>query len=127
MKTIITLSRNGIFHCSKKVPNQCKSIGHDKYKYWVALKCENKLDEDGFIIDQLEVNSLIVMDLQLKSMSCEQYAQRIAEILLDECNRRKIVLYHLYVKVAPIALKQVLRAFVELDMYLEEPANLYYK
>lgn len=122
----LTLHRNGIFQCTNRAPNQCKSIGHTKYKYWVALTCKNELDSEGFIIDQIELHSLIVSELQLKSMSCEEYALKISQIIQDECNRRDIDLYHLYTKVAPVANKQVLRAFIECNVYLQEVSPLFY-
>jgi hypothetical protein len=58
-RSIFTLNRNGELFISHPSNNQCKSVGHKRYEYNVKIKCADKLDKDGFLIDQLIIHQVL--------------------------------------------------------------------
>lgn len=117
----LTLNRNGIFTTSRSASNQCKEINHARYKYYLAIQCANKLDDEDFIIDQLELHDIIIYHIEQlekiksKSFSCEKYCIIIYDAVLKELERREIKIYSIYVKVVPLQKKGTpIRAFIEL-------------
>lgn len=111
----LVINRNGIFYCGGTANNKCKDVTHSKYKYTVAITCDNELDEDGFIIDQLLIHEYILEHIKNKALSCEQYCQEINGLLVLILHNKKIEWKEIYIKVAPILQnRKINRAYMEL-------------
>jgi len=86
MPTTLTLTRRGSFQIfvAKNDQHQCGLRGTRKLYYRVEVTCpDTELDEQGFMVDQLEVNRAIKLRyLKVdKFLSCELLAVDIARMV----------------------------------------------
>lgn len=75
--TQFTLIKTGQIDLTASHPKQCKEQGHGKFNYTVTVCCGDKLDGDGFIIDNTEIAKAV--KVAAKPQSCEIMAKRITE------------------------------------------------
>lgn len=64
-----TITKHGKLTLDGSSHNQCKKKGHKNFAWEVECKCKNKLDQQGFIIDNAEIDKAV--DKGAKSLSCE--------------------------------------------------------
>ncbi len=111
-----TLNRNGTFFVNKTSSNQCKDTGHTRYKYHIELTCDDKLDKDDFIIDQLLIHQNILKFFKntKKMHSCEKLCIVITELVEKLCFAYNINLDTIYCKILPLPFSRLNSAYMEL-------------
>jgi hypothetical protein len=83
--------------------NQCKDVGHTRYRYHVAVKCcETNLDKNDFIIDHALLHETVIKVFERHISSCEGLIVEIKDKILKLCKRHKLQVVDLYIKLQPI-------------------------
>ncbi len=100
-KEEIVMHRFGELFTETTAFNQCKATGHHRYKYLVKMYCQNKLDHNGFLIDNRVINKAI-QNCFLKMDSCEKLCIHFADTLEEVIFDHGVILDRLYVYLEPI-------------------------
>lgn len=100
-KEEIVLHRFGVLEATTIAYNQCKDVGHKKYSYTVKMYCQNKLDHNGWLIDNKIINKAMKEAMSLIT-SCEGMCIHFADVLEDVILEHGVILDKLYVYVEPI-------------------------
>lgn len=95
------MHRFGQIETELTAPNQCKDVGHSTYDYVVKITCFNRLNSDGYLIDNKAINRTMKMAMT-QMMSCEQLCIRFAEVLETLFNDSSVPVCELYVSLEPV-------------------------
>lgn len=115
--TLFILNRTGTFVVDKISSNQCKAEFHRNYRYKIQIVYSGKLDENGFIIDQLVIHNAILETIKAKKkmFSCEELCIIVSEVVIKECNKAKVLLDRVYCKILPLPFNRSNNVFMELE------------
>lgn len=96
---IIRLGKVEITHTSD---TQCWDKGWKEYKYAASIIChEANMDKDGFIIDNMEIKSVITQALQDHVGSCELMAQVAGKALHEAAKAHGTMVIDLHIRLEP--------------------------
>lgn len=79
-KITYKINRVGQVSTNHKSPNQCKSVGHKDFEYHAKVKVGPKLDDQGFVIDHLDIHKAIAATFEkgiASEMMCRDCAKAI--------------------------------------------------
>lgn len=114
MKKTFTLNRSGELTVYNKSLNQCGTIGHNNYDYYVRLKCSDKLNREGFVIDHHIIDNNIRAITEIKSceLLCKKIESLVAKILKDN----GIKPLYIYIRVRARQPESLNYAFMEYEI-----------
>ncbi len=99
---LIRLNRFGRFQVCASSANQCKNTDWQLYKYHIRITCpENNKDKDGFIIDNMLVQSLVDGLFRQAVSSCENMVCDLSKALKELCEKNKVHFTEIYVRIDP--------------------------
>lgn len=90
MQAQLTLRREGQFQveATEDRDTQCGIMGTSRFDYRVEVTCrETALDENGFIVDQLEIHKAMQEKYRMmfRLPSCEELAIHAAKMIASMC------------------------------------------
>lgn len=89
-KQTIIIHREGTFHTEMSNENQCKAVNWKDYKYEIKIEAPCKLDQQGFIIDQLIIDKAIKEHFRYFITSCEICCNEIQKIVYSLLELKEI-------------------------------------
>lgn len=111
----LRINRFGTTLTNDTSPNQCKDVGHKQYRYHVTVTCHSKnLDEQGFIVDHLDLHDTMQKDMA-KISSCEETVVKCAESIDRLCTNKGVNVIDIYIKLEPVTNKETV-AFIEYSL-----------
>ena len=114
----LTINRKGICTANHKSNNQCKDVGHGKYEYLVSVTVGDKLDENGFIIDHIELHKIVECVFKKGVSSCEEIGLKIIDAVAKATKKHGCELKQVYVKIQPMmpeGSSEEAKAFMEIS------------
>lgn len=114
----LRINRFGDLYTDRRSHNQCKDIGHEHYKYHVAIKCcETNLDRNKFIIDHAILHQIVTETFNSIMSSCEGMILEVKEKIVRACKKHRIQVVDMYIKIQPVNLTaSENHAFMEYSM-----------
>jgi hypothetical protein len=91
----IKLTRYGDFRLTSKDGNQCASIHHQLFRYEAFIEASPQaLDDRGFLVDHMELDSIVKEAVRTQGGSCEQIAMRMCEAIVQHLVSKRVVAWH---------------------------------
>lgn len=91
MKTqTLTINRHGYFRTIATSENQCKEVGFKSYEYKIEIEAKCKLDEHGFIFDQLTIDKSIKEKFLNYISSCEIICNETEKMLFNLLQEKQV-------------------------------------
>ena len=109
------LQRYGLIETDLVSPNQCKDKGHKTYEYLVRITCLNKLNNEGFLVDNKAINH--VMKYSLTQMtSCEKLCEHYANALQQLFEDQDVPVCEMYVSLKPVIIGSPIKDFAAFEL-----------
>lgn len=116
-KITYKINRVGQVSTNHKSPNQCKSVGHKDFEYHAKVKVGPKLDDQGFVIDHLDIHKAIAATFE-KGIASEMMCRDCAKAIVKACKKHGCQVFSVYLKIKPVG-KDVM-AFMETEIKLKK-------
>lgn len=75
------MHRKGKFRPATTTDNQCRQPGHTQFEYRLTLVTSENLDDNGFIVDHLDVHRAI--ELAYMAGSCEEMHHQLYNTIIS--------------------------------------------
>jgi len=109
------MKRFGTIETDLQAPNQCKDIGHSQYEYTVEITCLNKLNDQGFLIDNKIINNVMKHGLD-EMTSCELICIHLGNKLEQTFYENGVDICKMYVALKPIIPGAAFKDYAEFEL-----------